>query len=87
MASIWILFSISVLKVLVGLVISGDISRRPSFFLLNTLHLSRLTGTVTKFAIAVVGDTEKDVVFYRKDRDTGNSKFKQFNWKNMNESS
>jgi FkbM family methyltransferase len=39
------------------------------------------------FAIAVVGDTEKDDVFYSIDRDTGNSKFKQFNWKNMNESS
>ena len=40
-ASIWILFLISVLKVLVGLVISGDIFRRPSFFLLNALDINR----------------------------------------------
>ena len=58
------------------------------FFLIEYFrHKPALLRSGMPFAIAVVGDTEKDVVFYRKDRDTGNSKFKQFNWKNMNESS
>ena len=54
------------------------------FFL---IECSRHKPARMPFAIAVVGDIEKGVVFYRKDRDTGNSKFKQFNWKNMSESS
>ena len=60
-----------------------------NFFLIegSSANIPALSKTGMPFEIAVVGDTDKDVIFYKKDGDTGNSMFKQYNWKNLDENS
>lgn len=53
------------------------------FFLIegSILHEQSLLASGLPFHISVVGDENKDVIFYQKEGDTGNSIFRQYNWK------